>query len=203
MYARYLAIPGFERLKLSMTEFAIFDTPISDLKVIERSIVSDSRGFLARIFCAKELQSLGWKRPVAQINLTVTKNRGVVRGMHFQNPPHSEMKLVTCTQGKIWDVVIDLRKNSPTFLRWHGEILSSENFRSLLIPEGFAHGFQALVDNCELFYLHSSDYAPDFEAGIHPKDPYIGISWPLDLHEISARDNGHPFLDNQFNGISL
>ena len=186
-----------------MSHFSIIDTPIAGLKVIERKPIGDSRGFLARIFCAEQLKSAGWEKPIAQINQTVTKKRGTVRGMHFQNTPHFEMKLVSCLRGEIWDVAVDLRKNSPTFLRWHAEKLSAENCRGLLIPEGFAHGFQALTDDCELIYLHSAPYVRDAEAGISPNDPRISVTWPLDIHEISARDVGHPLLNEKFIGIEL
>jgi dTDP-4-dehydrorhamnose 3,5-epimerase len=123
--------------------------------------------------------------------------------MHFQNAPHSEMKLVSCLQGEIWDVAVDLRKNSPTFLRWHAERLSAENCRALLIPEGFAHGFQTLTDDCELLYLHSAPYVREAEAGIRLNDPLINIHWPLEFFEISTRDAGHPLLNDQFKGIAL
>ena len=186
-----------------MSQFSIFDTPIAGLKVIERKPVGDHRGFLARIFCADQLSGAGWKKSIAQINQTVTKKRGAVRGMHFQNVPYAEMKLVSCLQGEILDVAVDLRKNSPTFLKWHAEKLSSENCHALLIPEGFAHGFQTLTDDCELLYLHSAPYVREAEAGIRPNDPYLGISWPLDFFEISTRDAGHPLLNDQFTGIEL
>ena len=186
-----------------MGQFSISDTLIAGLRIIERKPLSDSRGFLARIFCADELKKVGWKKPIAQINQTLTKKRGTVRGIHFQNAPHAEMKLVSCLQGEIWDVAIDLRKNSPTFLHYHSEKLSAENCRALLIPEGFAHGFQTLTDDCELLYLHSAFYTRDAEAGIRPNDPYLGISWPLDFFEISRRDAEHPLLNDQFIGIEL
>lgn len=186
-----------------MSQFSIFDTPIAGLKVIERKTIGDSRGFLARIFCADQLKSAGWEKPIAQINQTVTQKRGTIRGMHFQNAPHMEMKFISCLQGEIWDVAVDLRKNSPTFLRWHAEKLSSENCRALLIPEGFAHGFQTLTDDCELIYLHSAPYVREAEAGIRPNDLYLEIPWPLNFFEISTRDAEHPLLNDQFTGIEL
>lgn len=186
-----------------MSQFSIFDTPIMGLKVIERKPIGDQRGFLSRIFCADQLKSAGWVRPIAQINQTVTKKRGTVRGMHFQSMPHAEMKLVSCLQGEIWDVAVDLRKNSPSFLRWHAEKLSAENCRALLIPEGFAHGFQTLTGDCELLYLHSAPYVREAEAGIRPNDPCLDISWPLKISEISTRDSEHPLLNDQFTGIEL
>ena len=186
-----------------MSQFSIIDTPIKGLKVIERRSIEDSRGFLARIFCADELKLAGWSKPIAQINQTVTRKKGAVRGMHFQPPPYSEMKLVSCLQGEIWDVAVDLRKNSPTFLKWHAEKLSEENCRALLIPEGFAHGFQTLAENCELIYLHSAAYIREADTGIHTNDPMLSIAWPLDIIEISERDSDHPLLTNKFKGIQL
>jgi dTDP-4-dehydrorhamnose 3,5-epimerase len=186
-----------------MNQFSIFETPIASLKVIERDAIGDSRGFLARIFCADQLKSAGWKKPIAQINHTVTKKKGTVRGLHFQNTPHAEMKLVSCLRGEIWDVVVDLRKNSPSFLEWHAEKLSAENCRALLIPEGFAHGFQTLSDDCELIYLHTAPYVREAEAGIRPNDPFLHIPWPLDFFDISMRDAMHPLLSDQFSGIVL
>lgn len=186
-----------------MSQFSVIDTPIAGLKVIERKLIGDNRGFLTRMFCANQLKSAGWQKPIAQINQTVTKRRGTVRGMHFQISPHAEMKLVTCLQGEIWDVAVDLRKNSPTFLKWHAQTLSSDNYRALLIPEGFAHGFQTLTDNCELVYLHSAAYKPEAEGGFRPNDPSLQISWPLNFFEISTRDAEHPLLNDQFTGIEL
>jgi dTDP-4-dehydrorhamnose 3,5-epimerase len=186
-----------------MSVFSIIDTSIADLKIIERKPIGDSRGFLARIFCAEQLKVAGWQKPIAQINQTFTKKRGTVRGMHFQNAPYSEMKAVFCLQGEIWDVAVDLRKNSPTFLQWHAEILSSQNCRGLLIPEGFAHGFQTLCDSCELLYLHSASYASHAEAGIRANDPLININWPLDFIEVSLRDAEFALLNDQFKGVKL
>jgi dTDP-4-dehydrorhamnose 3,5-epimerase len=186
-----------------MSQFTIFDTPITGLKVVERKPIGDERGFLARIFCAEQLKLTGWGNPISQINQTMTQKKGTVRGMHFQNAPHSEMKLVSCLQGEIWDVAVDLRNNSPTFLQWYAEKLSAENYRALLIPEGFAHGFQTLTDNCELLYLHSAPYAPLSEAGIQAADPKLGIQWPLEFCEISKRDSEHPLLTEQFKGVIL
>lgn len=185
-----------------MDKFFISDTSISGLKLVERRPIEDSRGSLSRIFCADELKIAGWQNPVWQINQTITKSRGTVRGLHFQHAPFAEMKLISCLRGRIWDVAVDLRKNSPTFLKWHSEELSSENYRALLIPEGFAHGFQTMSDDCELLYLHSAPYTSNAEAGIRPNDPKIGIPWPLNFYEISQRDASHPLLNDQFEGIS-
>ena len=183
--------------------FEIKKTNIGQLMVITRKPIGDARGFLARLFCAKELVAAGWHKPVAQINHTLSQKAGTVRGMHFQRPPHSEMKLVTCLRGAIWDVAVDLRADSPTLFQWHAEELSAANHRALLIPEGFAHGFQTLVDDCELIYLHSAAYTPEAESGLNPKDTMLSISWPLAITELSARDSQHAMIDQQFKGVTL
>jgi dTDP-4-dehydrorhamnose 3,5-epimerase len=185
-----------------MSRFLVIDTPIASLKVIERERLSDVRGSLARLFCADELRNAGWHKPVAQINHTMTIQYGAVRGMHFQQAPHAEMKLVSCVRGEVFDVAVDLRQGSPTFLHWFAERLSPANGRAMLIPEGFAHGFQALTADCELLYLHSCAYAPESEGGINAQDPRVGIAWPQPIAEQSARDKDHPLLKMDFKGVS-
>jgi dTDP-4-dehydrorhamnose 3,5-epimerase len=174
---------------------------IKGLMTIDRSLLEDDRGFLTRFFCAKEFESIGFPASVAQMNYTLTKQSGSIRGMHYQRPPYSEVKVVTCLKGKIFDVAVDIRMNSPTFLHWHGEILSSENKKSLYIPEGFAHGFQTLVDDSELLYLHSEFYKPDYESALNAFDPKLSIDWPLDVMDISKRDRTHDMIDKNFTGI--
>ncbi len=186
-----------------MNRFTVVDTQLSDLKIIQRWRIGDDRGFLERLFCANELESIGWQKPVAQINHSFTQKKGTVRGMHFQHQPHVEAKLVSCIKGEIWDVAVDLRPGSPGFLRWHAESLSEENQRGLLIPEGFAHGFQTLCDNCVLIYIHSSPYAADAEAGMNAEDPRLDITWPLPITELSERDANHPLVGNDFKGVSI
>jgi dTDP-4-dehydrorhamnose 3,5-epimerase len=177
-----------------MNRFAVNDLPLEGLKLIARLRIGDSRGFLSRLFCAEELAAAGWVKPIAQINHTYTAMRGTVRGMHFQRPPHAEMKLVTCIRGEIWDVAVDVRAGSPSFLHWHAERLSADNGRALLIPEGFAHGFQALTDDVELLYCHSAVYSASAEAGLNPLDARLAITWPLSITELSARDAAHPLI---------
>jgi dTDP-4-dehydrorhamnose 3,5-epimerase len=186
-----------------MSRFEIVDLPLHGLKRIERAPVADARGFLARLFSAEDLALAGWTGPVAQINHSRTVRAGTVRGLHFQRPPLAEMKLVTCLSGAVWDVAVDLRAGSPTFLSWHGEILSAENNRALLIPEGFAHGFQALIANTELIYCHSAPFAPDAEGALNPLDPELAIAWPQPITDMSERDRGHPPLGAGFEGIVL
>lgn len=188
---------------IAMKRFVIFDTPIAGLKVVERQQLGDSRGFLSRLFCTEELAAVGWKKPIAQINQTLTQKKGTIRGMHFQHSPYAEMKIVTCLRGEIWDVAVDLRTGSPSFLQWHAEKLSAKNRCALLIPEGFAHGFQTLSDDCELLYLHSMTYMPTAEGGLNPQDPRLSITWPLVISELSIRDAQHPMLDDEFKGLTL
>lgn len=186
-----------------MSRFIVRDTPLAGLKVVTRQRLGDARGYFTRIFCADELTSVGWIRPVIQINHSYTARSGTVRGMHYQRPPHSEIKLVSCLKGEVWDVAVDLRANSPTFLKWHGEVLSAANNQAMLIPEGFAHGFQTLSDDVELIYLHSNAYVAEAEAGLNPQDSTLVIRWPGEICEISARDMSHSSLAADFRGIEL
>ncbi|BBT80991.1 dTDP-4-dehydrorhamnose 3,5-epimerase family protein [Aeromonas allosaccharophila] len=186
-----------------MSRFTLLSEPLPGAKLLQREARGDSRGMLSRLFCAQELAALGWEQCVAQINLTCTSRCGTIRGLHFQYPPHSEKKLVTCIRGRVWDVIVDIRAGSPTFLTWHAEELSDSNFRSLVIPEGFAHGFQTLSDEVEMLYCHSAMYVPEAEGGLSPLDPRIQITWPLTIAELSARDRQHPTLKDCFQGIVI
>ena len=186
-----------------MSRFTVEATPLAGLRLVQRQRIGDARGFLARVFCADELRDAGWTRPIAQVNHTFTARRGTVRGMHFQHPPHAEMKLVSCLRGEVWDVAVDLRAGSPTFLQWHAAVLSAENGHALLIPEGFAHGFQALSDDAEMLYCHSAAYTSGAEGGLNPRDPRLGVRWPLPITEISQRDAGHAAIDAGFKGVDV
>jgi dTDP-4-dehydrorhamnose 3,5-epimerase len=186
-----------------MTRFDFHQTPLPGLMLIQRKPIEDSRGFLARVFSVDELRLVGMEKPIAQINHTLTRSKGAVRGLHFQNLPHAEVKLVSCMAGAVFDVAVDLRTGSATFLRWHGEVLSAENQRSLLIPEGFAHGFQALTVDAQLLYLHTGTYHPESEGALNFEDPALGIQWPLPVGDLSDRDRAHPFIDTHFSGIRL
>lgn len=185
-----------------VSRFQIKNLPLPGLQLVQFQPLGDSRGSLTRFFCSQELGSL-WPAAIVQINHTQTANRGTVRGMHFQKPPHAERKLVTCLRGEVWDVAVDLRAGSPTFLRWHAEKLSAANWRAMLIPEGFAHGFQTLSDDVELLYFHSAAYASEVEAGVSPNDPRLAIPWPLGIAAISGRDQSHPPIDQNFCGMSV
>jgi len=186
-----------------MNRLTVTELPMAGLKRITRQRLGDNRGFLTRVFCAEELTAAGWVKPIIQINHTYTARKGTVRGMHFQYPPEAEMKLVTCIRGEVWDVAVDLRSDSPTFMHWHAEHLSVENGQALLIPEGFAHGFQALSDDVELLYAHTRPYAVNAEGGLNPIDSSLGITWPLEITEISDRDSRHPLITPEFKGVKI
>ncbi len=187
-----------------MARFYFFDTPLVGLKVIQRKPIEDTRGFLSRFYCAEEFSNYGFNKPVCQINHTLTRKKGAVRGLHYQQPPYAEVKLVSCLKGEVFDVAVDLRKNSPTFLHWYGEVLSEKNQRSLLIPEGFAHGFQTLTEDCELIYLHTAPFNKEAEAALNVNDNSINISWLLEITELSERDRSHPMIKKiDFEGIAV
>lgn len=175
--------------------------PLSGAYVIEPEVRTDPRGAFYRFFCKEEFAQIGHNAEWLQLNHSFTKNAGTVRGMHFQLPPHAEIKLVRCIAGKVFDVIVDIRSGSSTFLHWFGTELSAENRRMLYIPEGFAHGFQTLAPDCELIYHHSAVYAAGSEGGIRYDDPAIGINWPLPVALISERDTRHPLVSPGFEGI--
>lgn len=183
--------------------FNIIDTPLKDLKIIQRSPIGDERGYFERLFCSKELMELAHERNIVQINHTLTTKQGSVRGMHFQHAPYGEIKIVSCVRGKVFDVVVDLRRGSPTFLQWYAHVLSADNHLSLLIPEGFAHGFQTLEDKCEMLYFHTAEYEPNAEGAVNAQDPMLAICWPLSITELSERDRLHPMLTHDFGGLIL
>jgi len=180
----------------------IISTMFSDLYIIEPNIFKDERGSFSRIYCEYELQDIFGKN-IKQINHSITKEKGTVRGLHFQYEPNVEIKMVKCIRGGVLDVVVDIRKNSPTFLKYFSVELTQENQKMIYIPKGFAHGFQTLQDNTELLYLHSSIYAPSNEDLLNIKDPILSIKWPLDIVNLSKRDETCDFLDNTFEGIII
>jgi len=177
-----------------MSKMKIFNLPLLGLNLIKATPFMDERGRFARLFCAKELQDAGIEMVIVQVNHSVTRKVGAIRGMHFQRPPHAEIKIVRCLRGKCFDVAVDLRPDSATYLKWHGEVLSGDDEKALRIPEGFAHGFQVLEENTELLYFHSEYYAPRSEGGVRFDDPAIGINWPLPATDISARDKSYPLI---------
>ena len=186
-----------------MTLFAKYDTALSGLMEIERLPLLDSRGFFCRMYCQETFAQFGWAGGITQINHTLTKEAGSLRGLHYQLPPHAEDKFVSCIAGAVYDVAVDLRYGSETFLKWYGTILSEENRKSLLIPKGFAHGFQTLRPDCVMLYMHSAPYNPTSERGIPPDDPLLAIDWPMNFGEVSDRDRRHLPLTAEFIGITL
>lgn len=165
------------------------------MRLVEGRAFEDARGVFQRLFCEDELSGVLTGRRIVQINFSRTAEAGAIRGLHYQRAPHAEMKLVRCLSGRVWDVAVDLRPSSPTFLRWTAEELSPENRRMLVIPEGCAHGFQALEPDSALLYLHTAAYAPLAEAGVRYDDPKLGVAWPMAATEVSARDLAHPLLE--------
>ncbi|MGE5294482.1 MAG: dTDP-4-dehydrorhamnose 3,5-epimerase [Solirubrobacterales bacterium] len=188
---------------MTATRFSFSPTSLDGLTVVWRKAIEDERGFLCRVYCSDEFRDVGLTKDIVQINHTLTRIQGAVRGLHYQCPPHCETKIVNCLRGEIFDVAVDLRQGSPTFLRWYGEILSADNRKSLLIPEGFAHGFQTLTSDCELLYFHTAAYAPGAEGGLHVLDPHLAIVWPLPVEQLSNRDQGYAFVDSRFRGICI
>lgn len=186
-----------------MKKFVVTEGWVSGVKVIQLCPIVDERGSLTRLFCFDELLKIGWTKPVTQINRTFTRKRGTVRGIHYQLPPHQEMKLICCLKGAVLDIAVDVRADSPTLLQWYGEELSQDNRKMILIPEGVAHGIQTLTDDVEMLYLHSAEFFPSAEAGLNPLDPALAIEWETEITEMSFRDNAHEFLDGTFGGIKI
>lgn len=181
----------------------IISTAIQGLQIVETMPYIDSRGTFARFYCDQELESLIGGYRIVQINHSRTTKVGAVRGLHFQYPPHAEIKMVRCLKGRVWDVAVDIRKGSETYLRWHAEELTPANGKMIVIPEGFLHGFQVLEPESELLYFHTSNYNPEAEGALRYNDPSIGISWPLPATDVSLRDQQHPLINQDFFGISL
>ena len=171
-------------------------TPLKESYVIELDPHKDDRGFFERLFCREEFLSIGFSKEIVQINHSFSKKKGTLRGMHYQLPPYTETRVIKCIRGSVFDVAVDIRKESPTFLKWFGLELSPENNRMLFIPEGFAHGFQTLKSNTELLYFHTGYYNPSAEAAINYSDPLFKIKFPLKVTEISYRDKSHSYISD-------
>ena len=179
----------------------VIETLLKNAFVLKPEPLEDSRGKFSRIFCRQELPQIGRDKSIVQINQSLTRKKGAIRGMHFQRPPMAEIKMVKCLRGSVFDVIIDLRKGSSTFLKWHGEILSAENMKMIYVSEGFAHGFQTLEEDSELLYFHTEFYSPEHEGGVRFDDPKVGIKWPLEVTDISEKDRSHPLLPSEFAGL--
>ncbi|WP_430227305.1 dTDP-4-dehydrorhamnose 3,5-epimerase [Paraburkholderia tropica] len=176
-------------------------SPLEGAYTIDLEKRGDERGFFARVFCENEFGAQGLETRFVQINNSSSAKRGTLRGMHFQLPPEGEVKVVRCIKGSLYDVIVDLRPDSPTFKQWFGAELSAENRRMMYVPRGFAHGFITLTDDAEAFYLVSAFYAPHEERGLRYNDPAIGIEWPIAPTEISEKDQNWPDLDVEFHGL--
>ena len=177
-------------------------TAIDGVCVVETTPRMDHRGAFTRFFAAEELTALTSK-PILHINHSRTAAKGAIRGLHFQHAPFVEMKMVRCLKGRVMDDAVDLRSASPTYLHYHAVELSPENAQMLVVPEGCAHGFHTLENDCELLYLHTAVYNQTSEGGVRYDDPAIGIKWVLPVTDISARDTGHQLIDANFSGVVL
>ncbi|KOH46940.1 dTDP-4-dehydrorhamnose 3,5-epimerase [Sunxiuqinia dokdonensis] len=171
------------------------ETELKGAFVLEINQLTDERGFFGRSWCKREMEEHGLNGNVVQANTSFSKTKGTLRGMHYQKHPHEETKLIRCTKGAIYDVIVDLRKDSPTYLKWFGIELSENNYKMLYVPEKFAHGFISLTDDAEVTYLVTEYYTPGAEAGLRFNDPKLKIDWPLDVTVISEKDRQHPDFD--------
>lgn len=187
----------------SDNKMIINELPLKNAAVIETEPFVDTRGLFARFFCKRELDDVCNGREIVSVNFSRTLKKGAVRGLHFQYPPQCEIKFARCICGAVYDVIVDVRSGSPTFLQWFGIELSADNMKMILIPEGFAHGFQTLEDNAEMLYLHTAHYAPEFEGALHYQDPVLNITWPLKVTEISGKDRNHALINPDFKGVEL
>jgi dTDP-4-dehydrorhamnose 3,5-epimerase len=183
--------------------FTITPLALHGMALVQSSLIEDHRGAFYRAFCDHELATFLHEKTIRQINISRTEAIGSIRGLHFQYPPMAEVKLIRCLQGQVWDVAVDLRKNSPTFLQWTSVELKGTNRLMVVIPEGCAHGFQVLEPRSELLYLHTAPYMPKLEGGIHYNDPQLNITWPLPVSDVSQKDQSHLFLPEDFEGIVL
>ena len=160
--------------------------------VIEVNKMEDQRGFFGRLWCEKEFKDHNLNTNIVQSNVSLSKKKGTLRGMHFQRGSHAETKLVRCTRGSVYDVIVDLRPDSPTFKKWCGVELTADNYKMIYVPENFAHGFLTLEDNSEVYYMVTQFYSSEHEGGLHYSDSDINIEWPIEINEISDKDDKHP-----------
>jgi len=178
-------------------------TLLSGAYIVELEPFRDERGFFVRTFCKNEFSAIGHVKEFVQFNHSMTRHKGTIRGMHYQVPPSAEIKLIRCISGEVYDVIIDIRKDSPTFLQHFHIILSDENLKMLYVPEGFAHGFQTLANNSQMIYHHTAYYNPANERGLRFDDPALGIRWPLPPGNLTEKDRKYPLINNQFKGIKI
>lgn len=182
----------------------IFDPlPLNGAFIISTKMNIDPRGAFGRLFCRKEIKTVLPEFGIAQINLSVNKSIGTLRGLHYQYPPKAEIKMVKCIKGAVYDIIVDIRKDSPNFLSWCSVDLTENNNKMVYIPKGFAHGFQVLEPDSQLLYLHSEFYTHGFEGALRYDDPRLGINWPLKISEISERDSSHKLINDEFKGVEV
>lgn len=179
------------------------ETALKGAYVIELTPVYDERGFFVRSFCKDEFMHIGHRNEIVQINHSSTKIKGTIRGLHYQHPPASEIKIIRCISGTVFDVMVDIRTASPTFGQWFGLELNATNMLAAYIPAGFAHGFQTLCDHAELIYHHSEFYSPAHERGLRFNDPALAIDWPLPEAVISPKDRSYHLINNNFTGVDI
>ena len=169
-------------------------TPLAGAYTIDPELHGDERGFFARMLCTDELAAHGLNMQIAQVNISYSAHAGTLRGLHYQAPPHAEAKIMRCTRGAIFDVMVDMRPDSATYLQWFGTELSADNRRLAYVPEGFAHGFLTLTDHCEVMYPVTARYMPGAERGICYDDPSLDIEWPIPVRTVSDKDQAWPLL---------
>jgi dTDP-4-dehydrorhamnose 3,5-epimerase len=186
-----------------MARFDIQASPLEGHVLLWRKPMLDERGLFERLFCEAELAPFLKGTRIVQVNRSLTKQAGTVRGIHFQRPPHAEVKFVNCVRGSIFDVAVDLRRGSKTFLKWHGATLSAQSVSTSVIPEGFGHAFQALEDDCELIYLHTAAHEPAASVSIGPLDPAVGINWPREVAKYIETNKDRLVDAAAFEGLSL
>ncbi len=184
-----------------LQDFIVEDLPPDGLKLIKRISKNDNRGFFSKIYCSDQLYALGFLKSISQINLSFSSRAGTIRGMHYQVKPYVDTKLINIIRGEVVNVVVDLRVDSSTFMKSYCIKLTDAESVGLLIPAGFAQGFQTISDNVEIIYCHTEKYVRDCERGLNPFDPALSINWPLPVSEISVRDKSQRFIDANFKGL--
>lgn len=177
--------------------------PLQGAYIFDLEPFRDQRGFFVRTYCKNEFSAIGHSKEFVQCNHSMTKDKGTLRGLHYQVPPSAEIKLVRCISGEVFDVIVDLRKGSKTFLKYFGVVLSEKNFKMIYVPEGFAHGFQTLKNNTQMIYHHTAFYSPEHETGIRYNDPSIRINWPLEPKNLTEKDQNYSLIDKNYKGIEL
>ncbi len=186
-----------------MDSLTIRPTPLAGLYEVRSTPAGDARGRFTRLFCERELAPIRPNLHFPQINLSETRRRGTLRGMHYQTPPAAEAKLIRCLRGRVFDVAVDVRAGSPTLLQWHAVELAEDDNNAVFIPEGFAHGFQTLTDDVHLLYMHTAPWTPACEAGLRYDDPRVAIAWPQSAMHVSERDHSYAPIDDAFQGVRL